>query len=59
MDEVLYLTTEEVAKRLRVSTWTIRNLIKEKKLTAFQVGAQWRIPASEVEAMIERNLNKK
>jgi len=59
MDEATYLTTAEVAKKLRVSIWTVRNLIKDGKLTAFRVGAQWRIPAKEIEDIVERNSNKK
>jgi putative molybdopterin biosynthesis protein len=59
MDEMKYLTTEEVAKKLRVTTWTIYNLIKRGELNAFRVGAQWRIPQEEVNAMIERSVNKK
>ena len=59
MDEATYLTTAEVAKKLRVSIWTVRNLIKDGKLTAFRVGAQWRIPVKEIEDIVERNSNKK
>jgi len=59
MDEMIYLTPEEVAKKLRVTTWTIYNLIKRGELPAFRVGAQWRIPQEEVNAMIERSVNKK
>jgi len=59
MDEMIYLTPEEVAKKLRVTTWTIYNLIKRGELNAFRVGAQWRIPQEEVNAMIERSVNKK
>ena len=51
-------TTVEVAKRLRVDVRTVHNLIKAGELTAFKVGARWRIPTSEVEAMIERNSSK-
>ncbi len=58
MDEATYLTTAEVAKKLRVSIWTVRNLIKDGKLTAFRVGAQWRIPSKEIEDIVERNSNK-
>ena len=58
MDEMKFFTTEELAKKLRVTTWTIYNLIKRGELNAFRVGAQWRIPASEVEAMIKRNTIK-
>jgi len=59
MAEMLYLTTVEVAKRLRVDIRTVHNLIKAGELAAFKVGARWRIPAGEVDAMIDRNSSKK
>lgn len=37
-------TPEEIAKRLKVSGGTIRNLIKKGELFAFQVGDQYRVP---------------
>lgn len=37
-------TPEEVAKRLKVSGGTIRNLIKKQELFAYQIGDQYRIP---------------
>ena len=58
MDEMIYLTPEEVAKKLRVTTGTIYNLIKRGELPAFRVGAQWRIPAEEINDMLKRNANK-
>jgi len=59
MDEMIYLTPEEVAKKLRVTTWTIYNLLRGENYLLFRVGAQWRIPQEEVNAMIERSVNKK
>ena len=59
MDEKLYLTTEEVAQRLRMNTKTVIRLIKNKELTAFKAGARWRIPITALDAMIERNLSNK
>ena len=38
-----FYTIAEVAKCLRVSVDTIERLIKNEKLTAVKVGAQWRI----------------
>ncbi len=58
MNETLYLTPEEVAKILRVNVRTVHNFIKYGELAAFKAGHQWRIPASEVEALIERNSSK-
>ncbi|HUM44231.1 MAG TPA: helix-turn-helix domain-containing protein [Fervidobacterium sp.] len=58
MDEMTYLTVQEVAKKLRISPWTVRNLIKDGKITAFRVGAQWRVPVKEIEDIEKRNSNK-
>jgi|LSQX01.1.fsa_nt_gb putative molybdopterin biosynthesis protein len=57
MNEI-YLTPNEVAKKLRINVRTVHNLIKYGELAAFKAGKQWRIPAAEVDAMIERNTNK-
>lgn len=59
MNETLYLTPNEVAKRLRINVRTVHNLIKCGELAAFKAGKQWRIPAGEVDAMIDRNSSKK
>lgn len=59
MDEVLYLTADEVAKMFRVNLRTVHKLIKDGELKAFKVGGRWRIPVEEVEAMIERNSSRK
>jgi len=37
-------TPEEVAKAFKVTPGTVRNLIKKKKLFAYQIGDQYRIP---------------
>jgi excisionase family DNA binding protein len=42
-------TVEEVAKILKVSVQTVRNLIKEKKLRAFRVGIQLRVKKEELD----------
>lgn len=42
-------TVEEVAEILRVSTSTVRNLIKQKKLRAFRVGVQLRVKKEELD----------
>jgi excisionase family DNA binding protein len=42
-------TVEEVAKILRVSTQTVRKLIRQKKLKAFAVGSQLRIKKEELD----------
>lgn len=40
----MVFTPEEVAKSLKVTGGTIRNLIRKGKIFAFQVGDQYRIP---------------
>jgi len=55
MDKVLFLTTEEVAKMLRMNLRTVHKLIKDGELRAFKAGHQWRIPVEAVNEMIERN----
>lgn len=44
-----YLTVEEVAKELRVSTETVRRYIKRKQLTALFIGGVYRISADAYE----------
>ncbi len=49
------LTVEEVAQILRVSIPTVRKLIKEKQLKAFNVGNQKRVMRSELERYMQRS----
>ena len=37
------LTLQETAELLRLSTRTVKHMVKSKKLSAFKVGSQWRI----------------
>ena len=43
------LTIEEVANILRVSTATVRKLIKEGKLKSFRVGLQIRVKRADLD----------
>ena len=36
------LTTEQVARYLKVDKFTVYRLVSQKKLSAFRVGNQWR-----------------
>ena len=47
MLEPTFLTVEEVAKELRVSTDTILRLIKRGELVAVRVGVKYRISAED------------
>lgn len=46
------LTVEEVARRLRVSRWTVYKLIKERQLVSGKLGRSRRVPLSAIAACI-------
>lgn len=52
MREPEFLTVEEVAELLRVSSRTVQRLLKEGKLPGVRVGRQWRIPRAELLAYL-------
>jgi len=56
MQETL-LTTEQVARYLRVDKLTLYRLVAQKKIPAFRVGSQWRFKRSVIEAWLMRNSN--
>lgn len=56
MQEIL-LTTEQVARYLRVDKLTVYRLVARKKLPAFRVGNQWRFKKSMVERWLKKNMN--
>ena len=53
------LTTEQVARYLRVDKFTVYRLVSQKKIPAFRVGNQWRFKQEMVEAWLLKNLNVK
>lgn len=56
MQEIL-LTTEQVARYLKVDKFTIYRLVTKRKIPAFKVGTQWRFKKAMVEAWLEKNSN--
>lgn len=55
ISEHQFMTPQEVAKLLRVTDMTVRNLIKSKKIKAIQMGGpkgSIRIPTSEIEKLL-------
>lgn len=48
----LYLTTGEVAARLRISPRTVRSLIRAQQLTAERIGSEFLIEESDLAAFI-------
>lgn len=47
MDETDFLTTGEVAARLKANAETVRRLIRTGRLAAIKLGNNYRIPAEE------------
>lgn len=56
MDE-LY-TVDQAAEYLKVSTKTVRRLIKAEKLVASKVGGAWRIKVQDIETYLNTTKNK-
>jgi len=52
MDEDFY-TVEEVAQKLRMKVYTIREYIREKKLIAYRFGRAYRIKKADYEKFVE------
>lgn len=51
------LTTEQLARYLKVDKFTIYRLVTRKKIPAFRVGNQWRFKRSMIEAWLMKNSN--
>ena len=58
MSETRFLTLEEVAKRLRVSTRTVVRLLSSGKLRANKIGSQWRISVDDYNEYVESTYPK-
>jgi excisionase family DNA binding protein len=56
MQEIL-LTTDQVARYLKVDKFTIYRLVAQKKLPAFRVGNQWRFKRTMIDGWLRRNSN--
>ena len=57
MEREDFMTTDEVARYLRVDKYTIYRLVSQKKLPAFKVGNQWRFKRSILERWIKTKMN--
>ena len=54
--EVILLSVPQVAERLGVTRACIRRWILERKITTVKLGRLIRVPASEIERLIDRGL---
>ena len=55
---IILYTTEEVAKRLKVSKLTVYDLIKKGELPSYRVGRQMRIDAAGFRTIYKANENR-
>ena len=51
----IFSTTEEVAELLKISTKTVREMIKSKRLEAVRVGKEYRITEDQIRKYIKEN----
>jgi len=51
------LTTEQVARYLKVDKFTVYRLVTQKKIPAFKVGNQWRFKKKMIDAWLMKNSN--
>jgi excisionase family DNA binding protein len=56
MQEIL-LTTEQVARYLKVDKFTVYRLVTQRKIPAFKVGNQWRYKRKLIDAWLLKNSN--
>lgn len=54
-----FYTPHEVAEILRLSYPTVYKLIKNGDIEAIKLGAHYRVPASAIENMIDKNKDEK
>lgn len=57
MREKSMWSLEEVAEYLGVSNQTVYNMIRDKRITAYKVGREWRFHPSDIEAHIKEGQN--
>ena len=54
--EERYLSTEQFAKILNVTKTTVLRWIRSGKITAYNLNGRYRIPASEIEKLLKKEL---
>jgi excisionase family DNA binding protein len=53
-----FITTEEAAKRLFTTAYTIRKYVRQGKLLAARIGKQYLIPEDEFTSFLQRMIYK-
>ena len=54
MEKPLY-TTEQVAQRLQVTEFTVREWLKQGKMTGFKAGRSWRISDEDITEFLRKS----
>ncbi len=54
-DEIMWLSTQEAARRLGITTRTLYRFINEGQIAAYRMGRVYRLQLSDVDAFIERS----
>ena len=52
-------TVEEVARALKFDPYTIRRLVREKKIPAFKIGGQWRFKKYDINRLLNKSSKRK
>ena len=52
-------TVEEVARALKFDPYTIRRLVREKKIPAFKIGGQWRFKKDDINRLLNKSSKRK
>jgi excisionase family DNA binding protein len=61
-DDQELMTLDDIAKYLKVSSWTVYRFVREGRLPCYRLGHQWRFKKSLVEEWLEgtrRDLKKR
>ena len=48
-----YYTLDEIAQRLKVSYRTVHRWVQAKELSAYKLGAEWRVAESDLQEFLE------
>jgi len=59
MNEGTYYTSQELAKKFKVTYLTVFRWIKSGKLKAFKVGKQYRVKQEDLESFIEQSKSER
>ncbi len=52
-------TVDEVARALKLHPYTIRRLVREKKIRAFKIGGHWRFKKDDINRLLSNSVKRK